>query len=538
MRRGQRINDIDVLSCKEQRIMNEEEDLKQQIANTSLASLVGYESDDDDVGLAAPEDTEWQECKDEKTGATYYWNTSTGQVSWEKPQGEDDKIRDKKDEAVDAEDPHEQERVSLCVEIEQNLGNIGIIEALKIKSKVHTRNNDWKAGGISTEFLLRRLTEVKEYLEKVGQEEEQVAEKALGNEEAEQKVPAPNTKSCSGTVDKSEYILPQGWTRLQDPSTQRVFYHHAPTNTTSWELPPGASPESTTTKRKHPEPGKGDGAGGNDNRGDSLVIHSERRITAPEVANYFQRHGHRIIRVLGADTFLVSFGNKEFASTALRTILLRSADISSSNTPDADTGTGDGCTSSSNSIGGWMECKFGLFARYVRPSDPKEMFEVNEQQLFMEGAVKEEVIAKAKEDAAARGDDRGDREVTPLDATQDPKQGKQGEQSALQPGATKDGGGRASSKPSKGSYSNGGTGTLRPVVRTSGKVANSRFHQAAPKGGSRTPASAVSAPLPGMGPPPSSETQSRNKKPKTKGQRKPKSSFKSNKMVKCASMRV
>lgn len=38
-----------------------------------------------DTGLQPPSSISWQECYDETSGYTYYWNMHNGEVTWDEP---------------------------------------------------------------------------------------------------------------------------------------------------------------------------------------------------------------------------------------------------------------------------------------------------------------------------------------------------------------------------------------------------------------------------------------------------------------------
>lgn len=133
----------------------------------------GYNSDDENGPLSTQLPPGWAECPDpEGSGDTYFWNVSTGEVTWVRPRlttEPENRLPSEFSSHVESSDVGfsltESERGLLestsegACDIFQKISETAKSDE-KLKIKIWTRLEDFRAGGLSSDFFCRRLREM------------------------------------------------------------------------------------------------------------------------------------------------------------------------------------------------------------------------------------------------------------------------------------------------------------------------------------------------------------------------------------------
>jgi hypothetical protein len=209
------------------------------------------------VQNSAKESSDWRTCTDPTSGDCYYWNTSTGEVTWDNPlHAGACKAAEEKAKTIpegvttEPQFPSEQKAESSIKSIsgadddvtvllnehkanmvQQNVTtliqqintlladldcNIQNENNMRLKIQYETRISDWKEGGIRDDFMIQKL------------------QKTFGELTALQKI----EKVAASNIKQTAAVdLPVGWCKLLDRSGSQ-YYANVLTGETSWEWPP------------------------------------------------------------------------------------------------------------------------------------------------------------------------------------------------------------------------------------------------------------------------------------------------------------
>jgi len=220
-----------------------EEEEEDDVATDEKEEIV-FEADESIHEDALPDG--WEEMVDQSSGNVYYYNAESGVTSWDRPtesldveededeEEEEDVATDEKEEEIvfEADENADEDALPDGWEemVDQSSGNVYYYNA---ESGITSWDRPTEAPGVDEDEdipsdVLEDLTE--DFLVAT---EEPVAE--------EEDIPSnPNEEPDSATNDlahEAELSLPDGWEKMEDPSSGKTYYHNAKSGETSWDRP-------------------------------------------------------------------------------------------------------------------------------------------------------------------------------------------------------------------------------------------------------------------------------------------------------------
>eukprot|EP00537_Pseudo-nitzschia_pungens_P011057 CAMPEP_0172385446 /NCGR_PEP_ID=MMETSP1061-20121228/3118_1 /TAXON_ID=37318 /ORGANISM="Pseudo-nitzschia pungens, Strain cf. pungens" /LENGTH=1522 /DNA_ID=CAMNT_0013114481 /DNA_START=89 /DNA_END=4660 /DNA_ORIENTATION=+ len=181
-------------------------------------------ADDSGGGVATDEEpnqaSEWAETTDPSTGDTYYYNSLTGETSWEKPAPLMEEEQEESSAVPDA--------------------------------TTETETEPATADPISDETEAESSPEEISPDEPMAEESDNLADEKEATAEMEDEtaddgaIPQENGDAAQEetTEDSGANDLPAGWSEVTDPSSGDVYYYNTETQVTSWDRPVAATDAS------------------------------------------------------------------------------------------------------------------------------------------------------------------------------------------------------------------------------------------------------------------------------------------------------
>lgn len=141
-----------------------------------------YSDESDSKTPELPED--WQELFDAESGDMYFWNSKTGETTWDRPvavptptaaaepnvesvvaQRNASGVFDLISSEIDILDTHEAGMSTRLLTIADRVKANPGADMSKVEFSIEVRVRDWRDGGLSVSFLCRRLKEIQDQLD-------------------------------------------------------------------------------------------------------------------------------------------------------------------------------------------------------------------------------------------------------------------------------------------------------------------------------------------------------------------------------------
>ena len=184
---------------------------------------------------------EWVEATDISTGSTYYYNSGTGETSWERPSALDSEEKSSPPDTSST-TPEATTESTLFTTADADDDPAGRTEE---KPEIDQNCYSTDAAIDQSELIQEETNSLVVAEEEVKEESDAVAATAKAEDEAPEGVACPQESNVSETAttteiksdESSSNALPDGWVKANDPSSGKVYYCNMKTQETSWKRP-------------------------------------------------------------------------------------------------------------------------------------------------------------------------------------------------------------------------------------------------------------------------------------------------------------
>ena len=186
----------------------------------------------------ASQDSSWVEATDPASGNIYYYNSETGETSWDRPS--------ELDSEKTSQSP---ENKASATNVERDANTSGNITD-EHKEEEQTKDEDppKESSQEGTEISAVVEEKVSDSMEKETTSIVTEDKKLAGTENPENNVIVEETKVDESNSD----ALLDGWVETKDPSSGNIYYYNTTTNETSWDRPSAKTTINDSNEKTEP----------------------------------------------------------------------------------------------------------------------------------------------------------------------------------------------------------------------------------------------------------------------------------------------